>query len=52
MWRYTRNDRIVEEYHTVMHLLYELGWDDVLDGESLLPYRLMPSEYLRHNNLK
>ncbi len=45
-WRGTWDQNIVDEYHTTMTRLYELGWDGRLDIESELPDRLMPEEYL------
>lgn len=38
---------IVQEYHTTLHKLYMLGWDDGLDREAELPYELMPEEYFK-----
>lgn len=40
-------EEIVQEYHTIMAYLYELGWDDILDIECLLRDEDMPAEYLR-----
>lgn len=47
IWRGTFDSKIVREYHVIMGLLYELGWDGVLDFESELPDELMPDEYLK-----
>jgi hypothetical protein len=53
VWRKTKAENIVREYHTTMKLMYELGWDGVLDFESELIDELMPEAYLRrHDNIK
>ena len=44
-----KQEQIVQEYHSTMQLLYDLGWDDILDAESELPDQLMPPEYLRRH---
>lgn len=48
-WRGTYREDIVQEYHATMSLLYELGWDAILDVESELPDELMPEQYLRRH---
>jgi hypothetical protein len=42
-------DTIVEEYHTTMQRLYDLGWDAVLDVDAELPEDDMPSEYKKRH---
>ena len=40
-------EEIVQEYHAIMAQLYQLGWEDELDYDAILPYELMPEEYRR-----
>jgi hypothetical protein len=35
----------VKEYHEVLARMYALGWDDIIDSDSELPYHLMPQAY-------
>jgi hypothetical protein len=49
-WRGSRKDGLVQEYHTTMQQLYDLGWDDDIDMDGELPDELMPEEYLKRNN--
>jgi len=49
IWRGTQNLNIVKEYNTILNLMYELGWDGILDSESELPEYLMNQEYLRRH---
>jgi hypothetical protein len=51
-WRTTYDENLVAEYHKTMKRLYELGWDDTLDFESLLPDELMPQEFMDRQNKK
>ena len=42
-------DRLVEEYHETMRVLYQRGWDAVLDIEAELPDEFLPEAYLRRH---
>lgn len=42
-----RQDKVIAQYHAILEDLYKLGWDDVPDFESQLPYELMPEFYRR-----
>lgn len=41
---------MIDEYRETIDELYEYGWDDELDDESLLPRHLMPEAYLRRHS--
>ena len=55
-WRGTKGDladgdeKIVEEYHRVLHEMEALGWTNWLDVDAELPKRLMPESYLKRDN--
>lgn len=49
MWRGTGNLNIVKEYNVILNLMYDLGWDGLLDIESQLPEDLMNQEYLKRH---
>jgi hypothetical protein len=38
---------IIRDYEQTMLRMYELGWDDILDWESVLPDEDMPAPYMR-----
>lgn len=44
-WRETKNDEYVKKYQILCRALLDMGWDDELDFELLLPDELMPQEY-------
>ena len=44
-WRETRSDEYVKKYQILCRALLDMGWDDELDFELLLPDELMPQEY-------
>ena len=46
-----REHEIHHEYVATIERLYELGWDDVLDIDSVLRDALMPAEYLRRHQI-
>ncbi len=37
--------RITQEYHHAMQVLYDLGWDEMVDFEASLPDKDMPERY-------
>lgn len=45
-WRETKDETYVTKYQVLLRALLEMGWDDELDFELLLPERFMPDEYL------
>jgi hypothetical protein len=49
LWRGTRSEEAVQEYHETMKRLYELGWNERLIIQSLLPVDIMPKEYIKRN---
>ena len=49
LWRGTYSEDAVLEYHEIMKQLYAMGWDQRLAPQSLLPSKLMPTEYIRRN---
>lgn len=44
-WRETKGQSYVTKYTILLCTLLEIGWDDELDIELLLPNDLMPQEY-------
>ncbi|MCI0711418.1 MAG: hypothetical protein L0154_14790 [Chloroflexi bacterium] len=44
-WRETKEQAYVTKYQVLLRALLEMGWDDELDVELLLPDDLMPTEY-------
>jgi len=44
-WRETKKETYVTRYQILCRALLEMGWDEELDMELLLPKRLMPQEY-------
>jgi len=44
-WRETKNSSYIIKYQILCRALLEMGWDDELDFELLLPKDLMPQEY-------
>ena len=44
-WRETKEENYVNKYQTLLRALLEMGWDDELDMELLLPKEKMPQEY-------
>jgi hypothetical protein len=45
LWRETKAEEVIYRYQAVYVTLTELGFDEALDLESLLPDRHMPKEY-------
>lgn len=44
LWRRTKDQAVVQQYHDLFNKLVELGWDpNLLDLESALPRELMPA---------
>ncbi|MEL6408331.1 MAG: hypothetical protein AAFR81_28450 [Chloroflexota bacterium] len=46
LWRETKEDKVAEQYQTVLRALIIIGFDEPLDAEVELPDQLMPAEYL------
>ncbi|MEO1286715.1 MAG: hypothetical protein AAFV93_03030 [Chloroflexota bacterium] len=44
-WRETKDTAYVKKYQILCRALLDMGWDDELDFELLLPQELMPEEY-------
>ncbi|MEM9954850.1 MAG: hypothetical protein AAF846_24805 [Chloroflexota bacterium] len=44
-WRKTKNHEYVKKYQILCRALLEMGWNDELDLETLLPDNIMPKEY-------
>lgn len=44
-WRETKDATYIAKYQILCRALLEMGWDDELDFELLLPKDLMPQEY-------
>jgi hypothetical protein len=49
-WRETKEDNYVSKYQTLLRALLEMGWDDELDLELLLPKEKMLEEYYSRYN--
>lgn len=50
-WRETKEQTYVTKYQVLLRALLEMGWDDELDIELLLPDELMPPAYFaRYEN--
>jgi len=48
-WRETKDETYVTKYGILLNALLDMGWDDELDLELLLPKALMPQAYFtRH----
>ena len=45
IWRETKSQEYVRKYQILCRALLDMGWDDELDFELLLPENLMPREY-------
>lgn len=48
-WRETKDDKYIKRYHILYHALMEMGCEDELDLELLLPFELMPKEYFEED---
>ena len=44
-WRETKDESYVKKYQILCRSLLDMGWDDELDFELLLPEAFMPQEY-------
>ena len=44
-WRETKDESYVKKYQILCRALLDMGWDDELDFELLLPEEYMPQEY-------
>lgn len=44
-WRETKDKEYVKQYHILFRALKEMGCEDELDIELMLPLELMPKEY-------
>lgn len=45
VWDETKEQSYLTKYQVLLRALLEMGWDDELDLELLLPDDLMPQEY-------
>lgn len=43
-WRETKSDDYINKYHILHRALLDMGWNDELDFELLLPQALMPQQ--------
>lgn len=46
LWRETKDDRVAQQYQTILRTLVLIGFDDSLDVDIELPEELMPKEYI------
>ena len=44
-WRETKDETYIHRYQILCRALLNMGWDDELDFEMLLPEEYMPQEY-------
>lgn len=43
--------QVIQEYHHTMQVLYDIGWDEIIDFEAGLPHTDMPESYQqKHSN--